>query len=50
MIFATDFSHELAYEGYIKEAAEFAERSNLSDPLKKKILADNSLRLYNLNS
>jgi predicted TIM-barrel fold metal-dependent hydrolase len=48
MIFATDFPHELAYEGYIKEAAEFAERSDLADSLKKKILADNSIRLYNL--
>ena len=50
MIFATDFPHELAYEGYIREAAEFAERSDLSEPLKKKILADNAIRLYNLDS
>jgi len=48
IIFATDFPHELAYDGYLHEAQEFSRRADLGDALKSKIMAENSIRLYNL--
>ena len=48
IIFATDFPHELAYDGYLQEAHEFTRRADLGDALKRKIMAENSIRLYNL--
>src|SRR2546428_424524 len=49
IFFASDFPHERARSDFLHDIPEFAERTDLSDRVKEKILLHNARRFYRLD-
>ncbi len=49
VLFATDYPHERRREQFLRDIPEFAERADLSDKVKEKILRRNAQRFYRLD-
>ena len=50
IFFASDFPHERARPDFLHDIPEFAQRTDLSDRVKEKILLHNARRFYRLPS
>jgi len=48
LLYASDYGHESRLENIVSEVAEFAERADLSDEVKARLLGGNGRRLYGL--